>query len=74
MFAGNRSRSFDGVGIHLESGATMHPTLMTMIADDRAASLRAAAPSQRRGTVVRGGARRFFSLRRPRRAARLAHV
>ena len=52
----------------------MHPTLMTMIADDRAATLRAAAPSQRRGTVVRSRARRLFTLRRPRRAARVAHV
>ena len=52
----------------------MHPTLMTMIADDRAASLRAAAPSQRRGTVIRAGTRRFRGLRRPRRTARVAHA
>ena len=49
----------------------MHPTLMTMIADDRAQSLRFAAES-RRGTVVRAGTRRFFVFRRPRRTARVA--
>jgi hypothetical protein len=53
---------------------SMHPTLMTMIADDRAQSLRSSAES-RRGRVVRSGTRRFFILRRrPRRTARVAHV
>jgi hypothetical protein len=53
---------------------SMHPTLMTIIADDRAKDLRSAAES-RRGRVVRSGTRRFFILpRRPRRSARVAHV
>jgi hypothetical protein len=53
---------------------SMHPTLMTIIADDRAKGLRSAAES-RRGRVVRSGPRRFpFFTRRPRRSARVAHV
>jgi len=53
---------------------TMHPTLMTMFADERARSLRSAAES-RRGRVVRTGSRRLLVLpRRPRRSARVAHV
>jgi hypothetical protein len=52
----------------------MHPTLMTMFADEHAQGLRASA-TQRRGRVLRGdGRRRFFSFRRPRRAARAAHA
>ena len=51
----------------------MHPTLMSMIADDRAQGLRSAAES-RRGRVVRAGHRRFFVFRRPRRTARVAHA
>jgi hypothetical protein len=51
----------------------MHPTLMTMIADDHARSLRSAAES-RRGTLVRSGTRRFFVFRRPRHTARVAAV
>jgi hypothetical protein len=51
----------------------MHPTLMTMYAEARTESLRAAADS-RRGTVVRAGTRRFFVFRRPRRTARVAHA
>jgi hypothetical protein len=51
----------------------MHPTLMTMIAEDRARSLRSAAES-RRGRVVRAGTRRFFVFCRPRRTARVAHA
>jgi len=47
----------------------MHPTLMTMFADERARDLR----STPRGRVVRGESRRFFSFRRPRRA-RIAAV
>jgi hypothetical protein len=53
---------------------SMHPTLMTIIADDRAQSLRSSAES-RRGRVIRGGPRRFLLLsRRPRRSARVAHA
>ena len=53
---------------------SMHPTLMTMIADDRAQGLRSAAEA-RRGRVVRPRTRRFsFLSRRPRRSARVAHV
>jgi hypothetical protein len=51
----------------------MHPTLMTMFADERAKSLRSAAES-RRGQVVRAGTRRYFVFRRPRRSARVAHA
>jgi hypothetical protein len=51
----------------------MHPTLMTMIADDRAQGLRSAADS-RRGRVQRAERRRFFGIRLPRRAARVAHA
>ena len=51
----------------------MHPTLMTMFADERAQDLRSAAES-RRGRVIRDGSRRFFAFRRPRRAARVAHA
>jgi hypothetical protein len=52
----------------------MHPTLMTMFADQRAQDLRSTA-AQRRGRVIRGGARRhFFAFRRPRRSARVAHA
>jgi hypothetical protein len=53
---------------------SMHPTLMTIIADDRALSLRSVAES-RRGRVIRGGPRRFsLRSRRPRRSARVAHA
>jgi hypothetical protein len=53
---------------------SMHPTLMTIIADDRAHELRAAA-ELRRGRAIRRGSRRFFLLsRRPRRSARMAHA
>jgi hypothetical protein len=53
---------------------SMHPTLMTIIADDRAQALRATAES-RRGRVIRRGDRRFPLLsRRPRRPARAAHA
>jgi hypothetical protein len=51
----------------------MHPTLMTMIAEDRAKGLRRAAES-RRGQVVRDDRRRLLVLRRPRRSARVAHA
>jgi hypothetical protein len=51
----------------------MHPTLMSMIADDRAQGLRSAAQS-RRGRVVSSGTRRLFVFRRPRRTARVAHA
>jgi hypothetical protein len=52
----------------------MHPTLMTMIADERAQGLRRAAAAPRRGTVVRAGSRRFFVFSRPRRTPRVAAV
>ena len=52
---------------------SMHPTLMTIIADDRAQSLRSAADS-RRGRLVRPRTRRFIPFRRPRRTARVAHA
>ena len=45
----------------------MHPTLMTMIADDRAQGLRSAAES-RRGAWSAPAQRRFFVFRRPRRS------
>ena len=52
----------------------MHPTLMTMFADEHAQDLRSEA-TQRRSRVTRnGGHRRFFSFRRPRRTARVAHA
>ena len=50
----------------------MHPTLMTMLAEDRASQLRSAA--QRRGRLSRAGTRRLFVFRRPRRTARVAHA
>jgi hypothetical protein len=52
----------------------MHPALMTMYADARAESLRAAAADSRRGTLVRSGTRRFFVFRRPRHTARVVHA
>jgi len=52
----------------------MHPTLMTLIADDRAQDLRCAAIASRRGRLARGRSRRVFSVLRARRAARLAHA
>jgi hypothetical protein len=52
----------------------MHPTLMTMFADEHAQDLRSEA-TRRRSRVLRGdGQRRFFAFRRPRRAARVAHA
>jgi hypothetical protein len=51
----------------------MHPTLMTMLAEDRAQGLRRAADARRR-VVIRAGERRFFVFRRPRRTARVAHA
>ena len=52
----------------------MHPTLMTLIADDRAQDLRCAAVEHRRGRLALGRSRRVITLLRGRRAARLAHV
>ena len=52
----------------------MHPTLMTMFADERALALRNTADSQRRSRLARDSSRRFFTLRLPRRTARVAHV
>jgi hypothetical protein len=51
----------------------MHPTLMTMFAEAQAQTLRSEA-KLRRSRVIRGGGRRHFSFRRPRRAARVAHA
>ena len=48
----------------------MHPTVMSMIADDRAKDLRA----HRRGRVIRGDSRRFFAFRLARRGARIAQA
>ena len=48
----------------------MHPTVMTMIADERALDLRCAAADQRRGRLARAHLRRVFALRR----RRLAHA
>jgi hypothetical protein len=74
MYGLRLSRKMDRVSsVPPEPGATMHPTLMTMIADDRAQGLRSAA-EPRRGRVVRTGQRRFFVFRRPRRSARVAHA
>jgi hypothetical protein len=54
---------------------SMHPTLMTIIADDRAQGLRSVAAETRKGRVIRRGTRRFGLLsRRPRRSARVAHA
>jgi hypothetical protein len=64
MCALARSRSF----------TTMHPTLMTMIAEDRAIDLRCEAEARRRGRLGRPLTRRLFAFRRPRRAARVAHA
>jgi hypothetical protein len=50
----------------------MHPTLMTLIADDRARDLRCAAAERRRGRLTRPRSPRRFSLRR--RAPRVAHA
>jgi hypothetical protein len=52
----------------------MHPTLMTMFADEHVQDLRSAATQRRRGAIRGGSQRRFFGFRRPRRAARVAHA
>jgi hypothetical protein len=54
--------------------AHMHPTLMTMIANDRAIDLRCAADAHRRGRLAQPRTRRFPALRIPRRAPRIAHA
>jgi hypothetical protein len=48
----------------------MHPTVMTMLAEERALDMRCAATQQRRGRLARARMRRVFTLRRP----RLAHA
>jgi hypothetical protein len=52
----------------------MHPTLMTMIAEDRSHELRSAAATHRRGRLSRTRARRRFLPHLPRRATQVAHV
>ena len=52
----------------------MHPTLMTMFAEEHVQGLRSEA-TQRRSRVLRGGGHhRFFAFRLPRRSARVAHA
>ncbi len=51
----------------------MHPTVMTIIAEERALDLRCSASAKRRGRLARArGVRRVFSLNRPRRYTRAA--
>jgi hypothetical protein len=64
MCVHRRSRSF----------IAMNPTLMAMIADERAVDLRSAAAKSRRGRLARTGLRRPRGLRRARRPARVAHA
>jgi len=45
---------------------SMHPTVMTMLAEERALDMRCAATQQRRGRLARARMRRVFALRRPR--------
>jgi hypothetical protein len=52
----------------------MHPTLMTLIAEDRAVELRCTAVQRRRGRLSRTRARRRFLPHLPRRATQVAHV
>lgn len=47
----------------------MHPTVMTMIAEDRALDLRCAASARRRVRLARPRVRRAFTLRFARRVA-----
>ena len=49
----------------------MHPTVMTMLAEDRALDMRCTASAQRRGRRARANAnaRRVFTLKFPRRVA-----
>jgi hypothetical protein len=44
----------------------MHPTVMTMLAEERALDLRCTATQKRRGRIARAHVRRVFALRRPR--------
>jgi hypothetical protein len=50
----------------------MHPTVMTIIAEERALDLRCSASAKRRGRLARARVRRVFSLNRPRRFTRAA--
>jgi hypothetical protein len=52
----------------------MHPTVMTIIAGDRALDLRCAAQTHRRSRLARPRATRFLKLRIGRRASRIAHA
>jgi hypothetical protein len=51
----------------------MHPQLMTMFAEAQSEALRAGADHRRRSSRPRRSWR-VFTLRRPRRMARVAHV
>jgi hypothetical protein len=44
----------------------MHPTVMTMLAEERTLELRSAATTRRRDRLARAHVRRLFLLRRPR--------
>jgi hypothetical protein len=44
----------------------MHPTVMTMLAEERSLDMRCAASTQRRGRLARAHVRRVFALRRAR--------
>ena len=52
----------------------MHPTLMTMFAEERALELRCAADARRRGRLSRTRSRRRFLPHLPRRATQVAHA
>ncbi len=52
----------------------MHPTVMAIIAGDRAQDLRSAAVSHRRSQLARPRAGRLLRLRLGRRATRIAHA
>ena len=51
----------------------MHPLLMTMFAEAHSEALRSTADHRRRSSGS-GRSWRVFTLRRPRRVARVAHV
>jgi hypothetical protein len=59
---------------HRTEEPTMHPTVMSMIADERALDLRCAAVTHRRSRLSRPRAGRLLRLRIGRRATRIAHA